>query len=163
MTQLAAPMSPLIRRLTALYFVILAGLAIGGLWQWPLWIGAGVIAAVSVYVWFCWTPVAYDLTDGTLTVMFRAGTKVFPGVTAIGPVTDELRRWLHMKVCGNGGLFCMSGLYCHRHHGWFRAYVTDPRPIAVLVVVTARGKVLISPHDPSAFADHHAGGGSRGA
>lgn len=54
-----------------------------------------------------------------------------------------------IKVCGNGGLFSITGIYRSRVLGCYRAFVTNPE-YAVALFLPDR-VVVISPADPKAF------------
>lgn len=54
-----------------------------------------------------------------------------------------------LKVCGNGGLFSITGIYRNHFLGNYRAFVTNPE-CAVALFLPDR-VVVISPADPEAF------------
>ncbi len=56
-----------------------------------------------------------------------------------------------VRLFGNGGMFCISGLYRNAVIGRYRAYVTHPDH-AVVLEFGAR-KIVVSPDDPQAFVD----------
>lgn len=58
------------------------------------------------------------------------------------------RSW---RLCGNGGLFSFTGWFSSPALGVYRAYLTDPKNTVVLYF--SNRKIVISPHDPTAFCE----------
>lgn len=56
-----------------------------------------------------------------------------------------------IRLFGNGGIFCITGLYRNEVVGRYRAYVTDPAKAVVLEFGTR--KIIVSPDDPPAFVE----------
>lgn len=53
------------------------------------------------------------------------------------------------RIFGNGGIWCVSGRFKSRDLGKFRAYVSDPK--RVVLIVLRDDVILISPSDPNRF------------
>ncbi len=136
--------------MTAIYIALTAGALVAGFFQpVALWVGA-ILAAGALYCYWFWSPVAYELEDGALTVRFRAGRKRFEGVTGCSLITERPSR-LTLRLCGNGGVFAGSGIFWNRQLGVFRAYVTRCKHTELVLVETTRQKIIISPADPQGF------------
>jgi len=56
-----------------------------------------------------------------------------------------------LRVAGNGGLFSITGTFWNRRVGRYRAFITDPSKVVILV--TPGGTIALSPADPAAFVD----------
>jgi hypothetical protein len=54
-----------------------------------------------------------------------------------------------IKVCGNGGLFAITGIYQNKVLGRYRAFVTNPE-YAIALVLSDR-TIVISPEYPEDF------------
>ena len=54
-----------------------------------------------------------------------------------------------VRLCGNSGLFAITGFFWNRRIGRFRAYATDPA--ATVVLRFARRTIVVSPSDPEDF------------
>lgn len=54
-----------------------------------------------------------------------------------------------LRVCGNGGLFSITGWYWNRRLGLYRAFVTTPSHAVVLRF--PRRVLVVTPDDPEAF------------
>ena len=148
MTQASAPMSPAIKFITGLVLVMTVVFLIAGLKVCGLLLGGAALATV-VFFCYLYAPVAYELTGDQLTVRFRMGQKVFPGVT--GCATLTARPPMGLRLWGNGGLFAATGIFWNKAYGVYRAYVTSARYQDYILVVTRTRKVLISPENPAEF------------
>lgn len=56
-----------------------------------------------------------------------------------------------LRVVGNGGLFSITGTFWNRRLGRYRAFITDPKKVVVLV--TPSKAIALSPDDPQMFID----------
>lgn len=108
---------------------------------------------LGAYCYFFWSPVAYELSNDTLTVFFRASRKVFPAVTSCALVRDPFPVFGTLRLCGNGGIFAGSGIFWNKQLGIFRAYLTRSKPAEWVLVQTRTQKIVISPTDPTAFVE----------
>ena len=152
----AAKTSPAIRIVTAIVLAMGVGFSVGGLYVKGLLVGGAAIAIVA-FCCYLLAPVAYDVTGGCLTVLFRAGKKSFGPITSCTLINE--RPPLTIRLCGNGGLFAGTGLFWNAQYGKFRAYVTRASFQDGVLVETERGKVVITPENPQVFA---ASAGPRG-
>lgn len=64
-------------------------------------------------------------------------------------VEPSAMRW-SLRLCGNGGLFSITGWYRNRALGNYRAFVTDLTQTVVLRF--PKKTVVVSPENPAAFA-----------
>jgi len=111
----------------------------------------GLILAVLSLGCYLRAPVAYDLSNSELTVVYRLGERRFKHVVHCSlietPFSIAIRLW------GNGGLFAGTGIFWNRTYGVFRAYVTRAKPTEMVLVETEKQKILISPDHPARFVD----------
>jgi hypothetical protein len=155
MTQRAAPTSPLIQVVTGIYVLITLGVLLGAAVRpSPL---AGVVSGILALTGlgcFVLAPVAYELSDGRLTVMLRLGRLRY------GPVVRCMSReevaslpnlmW-GLRLFGNGGVFAGIGIFWSPALGVYRAWVTSARRADLVVLNTLKTRVLITPQDPEGF------------
>jgi hypothetical protein len=148
MTQATAPMSSAIKVITGIVLVMTVALLLAAVKVCSLLFGG---AALGTVVFFCYlyAPIAYELTGDQLTVQFRLGQKVFPGVTRCGTLTG--RPPMGLRLWGNGGLFAATGIFWNKTYGVYRAYVTSARYQDYVLVSTRTQKILISPENPEEF------------
>jgi hypothetical protein len=71
------------------------------------------------------------------------------GLKSIAMDAEVLRGSL--RVAGNGGLFSITGTFWNRRVGRYRAFITDPSKVVILV--TPGRTIALSPADPAAFVD----------
>jgi hypothetical protein len=69
------------------------------------------------------------------------------GLQSAAVVPDAMRGSL--RLCGNGGMFSITGLYRNRALGNYRAFVTDLKRTVVLRF--AKKTIVISPENPERF------------
>ena len=150
MTQTSAPMSPAIRCITGIVLVMTGVILIAGVKVGGLLLGGAVLAAVVLFC-YLYAPIAYELTGDQLTVQFRAGQKVFSGVTRCSTLTA--RPPMGLRLWGNGGLFAATGIFWNKAYGVYRAYVTSARYQDYVLIETKAQKILISPEAPEAFVN----------
>ena len=86
--------------------------------------------ALWIRRWWWWTRVPLD------------------GLREVEVVPNGMRG--SIRLCGNGGLFSITGWYWNRRIGRFRAYITDPSRTVLLRI--GEKKILVSPGDPERFA-----------
>jgi hypothetical protein len=145
-----ARMSRAIKITTAGVLALALAFSAGGLLEKLLPLASLFVGLVAL-ICYLLAPVAYDITGGQLTVLFRIGKKSF------GPITGAQRlpgRWpFTIRLLGNGGVFAGTGIYWNRPYGVFRAYVTSARAQDAVLIQTRRYKVVISPDNPQALLD----------
>ncbi|HMP82562.1 MAG TPA: PH domain-containing protein [Verrucomicrobiota bacterium] len=151
MKQNAATASRTIRVVTTVYFALTAGIFAGGFFERMLMIPVLILLLVGAYCYWFWSPVAFELEGGALTVFFRASRKTFPRVRQCVAVDETFPIGSSIRLCGNGGVFAGAGIFWNRKHGVFRAYVTRSRPDELVFVETTARKIVISPEDPQSF------------
>ena len=147
----AAKTSLSIRILTSIVLASAAGCLIGGAFEGNLLI-VGIFLGLVAFLCYLFAPVAYEVSDGRLTVVFHAGRKCFGPVVSCSRIAERLP--FTIRLFGNGGLFAGSGIFWNRRYGIFRAYVTSARPQDAVLVQTANHKVVITPEDPQAFVEN---------
>ncbi|MGD9599211.1 MAG: PH domain-containing protein [Steroidobacteraceae bacterium] len=93
--------------------------------------------------WSRWLRIATSLGLTVLLLVALLATLPF----MVRGVPGEMRG--SVRLFGNGGLFAITGWFWNRRLGRYRAFATDPDRAVLLEF--ARGKVLVTPHDPQAF------------
>jgi hypothetical protein len=111
----------------------------------------GLILAVLSLGCYLRAPVAYDLSNSELTVVYRLGESRFKPVVNCSLVDTPFS--IAIRLWGNGGLFAGTGIFWNRTYGVFRAYVTRAKPAEMVLVETEKQKILISPDHPGRFVD----------
>lgn len=111
-------------------------------------VAGGFCATVAISLGWVWGDRPRHLeVDGTTLVVVTALRRVRVDVRAARPADGNWHGgWLGPKFAINGG-FGWYGWFWH--HGWQRAFVTDPGRAVRLD--TALGPVLVSPADPKAL------------
>jgi hypothetical protein len=109
----------------------------------------GVLLLVVSFGCYLRAPIAYDVSQGDLTVLFRYGSKVFSPIVNCSPVPEKIP--FTIRVWGNGGLFAGTGFFWNKPWGIFRAYVTTSDKSNLVLVETPTQKVIVSPSDATKF------------
>lgn len=146
----AAPASLSIKIITTLVLLLSAVLILFSVYDAALLLG-GTLLAVLSFGAYLRAPVAYNLSDGHLTVLYRWGRKRFGPVVSCSRIEGPFP--MAIRLFGNGGLFAGTGIFWNRSLGIFRAYVTRGRPSELVLVRTTNRPVLISPENPSRLID----------
>ena len=92
---------------------------------------------------------SYTIEPNTLAIQRLLWTTRLPlaGLQSATVEPDVMRR--SVRLCGNGGLFSITGWYHSRALGNYRAFVTD---LKRTVVLRFPGKtIVVSPENPEAF------------
>ena len=139
-----------IRIVTTIVLAITVGFLIGGLFSRNLLI-AGVALGIIAFFCYLFSPAAYDVSDGRLTVLLHAGNKYFGPVVSCARITERFP--FTIRLFANGGLFAGTGIFWNRQYGVFRVYATSAREQDAVLVQTKNYKVLITPEDPQAFVE----------
>jgi hypothetical protein len=147
--QPAAPMSRAIKVVTGCVLALNAGLYVAALYQPPLLLAGLFLSVVVLACYYFWTPIEYELNGGELVVSFRIGRVRYRPVVKSSKLEGPIGRGI--RLFGNGGLFAGSGIFWSRKLGVFRAYVTASKPGDMILVETAKTKILISPGDPGGW------------
>ena len=93
----------------------------------------------------------YRLEDGLLRVrrLGWSSTVSLEGMSTVAYDPDAMRGAI--RLFGNGGLFCVTGLHRNATLGNFRAFLTNPKYAVVLH--TNDGTYVVSPDGPDDFVD----------
>jgi hypothetical protein len=116
-----------------------------------LWITAAAIALIML-LGYAWTPVGYDFNQEacTISVIFPFCVKQLGKISAC---TLEVKAFsCTIRLCGNGGLFGISGLFWSKKLGRFRVYATSTKSDDIIELTIAGKSVFISPDNPEKFA-----------
>lgn len=145
-----APMSMAIKVITLIMFLMTLGFIIGAFFQPALGLGGGILAIIIVFC-YLWAPKEYEISDNNLKVIYNWGEKEFREITKVEAVKEKLG--FGVRLCGNGGVFCGSGLFWCKKIGIFRAYVTSAKLEDYVMIETATQKVMISPENRDKFVE----------
>ena len=115
----------------------------------PILFYAGILLLVISFGCYLRAPIAYEVSQGVLIVVFRYGSKEFGPIMKCSPVPKKIP--FTIRVWGNGGLFAGTGIYWNKLWGIFRAYVTTSDKSNLVLVETPTQKVVISPLDAQAL------------
>jgi Bacterial PH domain len=148
--QPAAPASPCIQIVTSFILILTAVFIVLSVYEAALLL-AGTLLGVMSLMAYLRAPVAYDLSGGRLTVLYRWGEKRFSPVTGCSRI--EGRFPMAIRLWGNGGLFAGTGIFWNRTLGIFRVYVTRGKASELVLVRTSHRPILISPENPGHFID----------
>jgi hypothetical protein len=152
MKQNAATPSRAIQITTWVYAGITLAMFVAGFFEPLMFLVVMFLLLIGLHCYFFWSAVAYELSDDRLTVFFRASRKSFRPVIRCSQIQERPLR-LTIRLCGNGGVFGGSGIFWNRRYGVFRAYVTRSQPLQLVLVETSNQRIIISPEDPSGFAE----------
>jgi len=144
----AAPTSLRIKIVTGAILGLIGLFLVLSYWYVSFLVAVAVAGGISVLC-YLWSPMAYEVSDHVLTVLFRRGSKEFGTITDCNPVPKKLG--MTLRLWGNGGLFAVTGIFWNRRWGTFRAYLTTSDHANLVLVDTADHKVLVSPADASGF------------
>jgi hypothetical protein len=149
-----APWSKLVRIATTFTLVLMVGIIAAGLFSGPRGLLVWQISMV-------WIPLAFIVVSPLFMIRGYTLDEKRVRVQRLGWYsTIDLREMQEVRyvpeamkgawrLCGNGGLFCLSGLFKNKELGNFRAFVTNSE---TTVVINAGGKnVVVSPKEPEAF------------
>lgn len=140
-----APMSTDVKVITAAVLTGMVALLVASLYYQPLLLVAAIVGLISLFC-YLYSPVSYDVSAGSLTILFRRGKRDCGRITRCTKVHKRVSMFL--RVWGNGGLFAGTGLFWNKKLGFFRAYVTSSKTQYLILVHTDREQVLISPEHP---------------
>ena len=149
MKQQAAPTSRSIQIVTVICLVMTGVFFVGACFRRELLWGALFLGLLEAYCYWFWTPIAYELDQDALTVVFRRSRKRFAPVIRCSPVRE--RPGFGVRLWGNSGLFAGAGYFWSKRYGLFQAYVTRAKHTEWVLVETRNRKVIISPGDPASF------------
>lgn len=148
--QKTANISLSIKIVTGIILMMTVGFFIGSIIESGLFI-AGILLGVISILCYLYAPVAYAISNNNLLVLSRINRKTFGPVTKCARITGRVPGGI--RLWGNGGLFAGTGIFWNKSYGIFRAYVTSSRKEDLVLVDTAKGKVVITPEDPDRFIE----------
>jgi len=149
MKQSPAPASLAIKVVTGCVLALNVGLYIGAFFQPGLLLSGVIVSVIVLGCYYFWTPIEYELNGDELIVSFRIGRVRYQPVVKFSRLESPIG--FGIRLFGNGGLFAGSGIFWSRKLGMFRAYVTTSKPADMVLVETAKTRILISPADPPAW------------
>ena len=93
----------------------------------------------------------YALVDGMLLIRRPGWDTRIPldGLQSVEALPNAMGR--SIRLCGNGGLFSITGLYRNKRLGNYRAFVNDLSRTVVLRF--ADRTIVVSPDDPQGFVE----------
>ena len=150
MTFPVAPISRLIKIISAAVLLLNAGFVVASfISHWAL-IPTALLAAITLYCYLR-APLAYEASPNGFTILFRVGSKRFGPIVRAGRVEKSMDR--SIRLWGNGGLFAATGIFWNETWGIFRAYVTTSDRSNMVLLETQTGKVLVSPNSLDEFIE----------
>lgn len=144
----AANSSLSIKIVTSLVLLLVVAFLIGSIFQRVLLIPGGLVFVISAFC-YMYAPVGYQISNDKLIVLNRVGRKEFGPVVNCFAINEKIP--CSLRLWGNGGLFAGTGIFWNRSYGIFRVYVTSSRESDLVLVETAKQKILISPRNPVNF------------
>lgn len=143
-----APMSRSIRILTTIILGMVVGFILSGIRDQNLLV-VGVVLAVITLACYLLAPASFEVAEGCLTVVLRAGRIRYGRIVDGARVTGRLP--FTIRLFGNSGLFAGTGIFWNKRDGIFRVYATRAKPEDAVWVRTTRYKLLLTPKDTQAF------------
>ena len=109
-----------------------------------------VILGAGLSLAYLWKPQQIALSNEFLIVKRKFGDKKFP-LANIQSAAIITRKELGMgiRLFGSGGFFGYYGLFKYKNIGNVNVYCTQREP--VILIELTKGKILISPDEPSLF------------
>lgn len=149
MRQNTVKTSPVIWWVTGFVLLLGIGFLVASFFIFPLLLGAVIIAFVSI-ICYLWTPMVFEISDDLkLRVYYRLGSRQFGKVLKCRRLTESICGGV--KLCGNGGLFSVTGWFWARKYGKFRMYSTSVNYKDLVMLETNNQKIIISPENPDAW------------
>jgi hypothetical protein len=149
-----APWGFSLKLLTITSVGILLGISIIGLYYYAengeIWFFAMVLLPLAIVVSSAFFIIrGYEISDSKLFVRRLIwDTEIsLEKLKAVRINPHAMKR--SIRIFGNGGLFCFSGLFRNRQLGYYRAYATDPK--AAVVLKLADKVIVVTPDNPAAF------------
>ena len=151
----AAPWGSPLKMMTAATALILAGIAFTGIFSGPagstIWVLAMVVlpvALLSVSAFFAIR--GYALTSDALIVERPGWSSKIDLSGLVSAEADPAAMDKSIRTFGNGGMFCIAGVFHNTKLGSYRAFATDPKRAVVLRF--PKRTVVVTPADQQAFA-----------
>jgi hypothetical protein len=149
-----APWGSSLKLLTISTIGILLGISVIGLYYYAgngeIWLFAVVILPLVILASSAFFIIrGYEISDGKLFVRRLIWDTEISLDKLQAVKINPLAMKRSIRIFGNGGLFCFSGLFRNRQLGYYRAYATDPKSAVVLKL--SDKVVVVTPDNPAAF------------
>jgi len=143
--------STAIHVVTSVYFALTIAMAVAMFFMPAM---GFVVVALALVGAFCYltTPVAYEVNNGRLRVVTHLWSTDFGNIRMCEKLEGTISPFT-IRVFGNGGVFGGTGFYWSQRDGLYQAYLTTARWKDMLMLDTARRRLLISPEEPDAFVE----------
>ncbi len=148
----AADLGLSIKIVTSLVLLLMVAFLIGSIFQVVLLVPGVLILTISAFC-YIYAPSGYEISNNKLIVFNRIGKKEFGPVVNCHAINDKIP--CSIRLWGNGGLFAGTGIFWNRSYGIFRVYVTSSRQSDLVLVETAKQKILISPANVRNFIESY--------
>ncbi len=135
-------MSMSIKVITSMMICMFIACLIWGISNHALLIPGSILGIVIAFC-YLWAPKGYEIDDNKLKIIYNFGEKEFSGITNIIEIKEKLG--FGIRLFGNGGVFCGTGIFWCRKIGIFRASVTSARLEDFQLIETDKKKIIISP------------------
>ena len=151
----AAPWGKLLKGMTAVSTIILVGVAALGLFFGPrhnvFYLLIMLVVPLGIWIGGCFFMICGFVLTADSLVVLRPGWQTRLSLQQfIGAEVDPTAMKGSIRLFGNGGLFCFSGLFKNRKLGKYRAFATDFKHSVVLRF--SQRTVVVTPGNPAAFA-----------
>ena len=151
----AAPWSTPLKTMTAATALILAGIALIGVFFGPagstVWVLAMVVLPVTLLsVSALFAIRGYALGSEALIVERPGWSSKIDLSGLVSAEADPAAMDKSIRTFGNGGMFCIAGVFHNTKLGSYRAFATDPKRAVVLRF--PKRTVVVTPADQQAFA-----------
>ena len=125
------------------------GFLVASFFSFRMLLGVIIIAVISI-ICHLWTPRAFEISDDLkLRVYYRLGSRQFGKVLKCRRITESICGGV--RLCGNGGLFAVTGWFWARKYGKFRMYSTSVNYKDLVMLEANNQKIMISPEHPDAW------------
>lgn len=149
MKQKTAPTGTSIKIITSFILLLALAMLIASIFKSSLILPA-IFLSLIVLLCYLYAPVAYEINDNQLVVVYRFKHKNFGPIVSCTSLANE-KPSFSIRLWGNGGLFAGTGIFWNKKYGIFRAYVTTGNKADLVLVETIQTKVIISPERAEQF------------
>jgi len=153
-SRFAAPWGSPLKAMTAVSALILSGIALIGIFSGPagstIWVLAMVVLPLfmlGVSAFFAIR--GYALTSEALIVERPGWSSKIELSGLVSAEADPAAMDKSLRTFGNGGMFCIAGVFHNTKLGSYRAFATDPKRAVVLRF--PKRTVVVTPDAPEAF------------
>lgn len=150
----SAPWATPLKAITAFSVLILLGIPLIGVFSGPrddvFWILCMILMPLSILIIAAFFIIrGYVLTSETLLVRRLIWDLKIDLTELMSAEVDPDAMTRSIRLFGNGGLFCLAGVFRNKKLGMYRAFATDPKRSVVLRFSTRT--IVVTPDRPEEF------------